>query len=529
LLEKWREKVSESIHRTASGAAQVLTNMARFASRPAIADGSIHWTYAELGEATGRTIAVFKALGLKRGDALAILATNRADVLALMLAANLMGMRYTPLHPLAAEDDHAFIVDDARIDILVAEPHPYGARAMAIRARVPSLKHVFALGPMDGLPDLYALAEAATPGPLRDESVPTDLSALVYTGGTTGRPKGVMHTHRSIQFATLLMAADWDWPTDIRFLATTPISHAAGGMLRPVMFKGGYSRLLQGFDPEIFCRTIEEERITCTMLVPTLIYALLDHPAARSYDLSSLQMLIYGAAPMSAERLRQAIDRFGPIFVQLYGQTEAPNCIATLRRADHDVTRADRLGSCGLPCPGVEVRLLDTAMDDVPTGQPGEICVRGPLVMEGYWQQPAATEDAFRGGWLHTGDVAIRDADGYLTIVDRTRDMIISGGFNIYPREVEDALMSHPAVSGAAVIGVPDEKWGEAVTALVVLRETDGADPDQLKAHVRALRGAPWSPKTIHFLESLPVTPLGKIDRKTLRARYWAGSPRNVS
>lgn len=517
------------VHGTAPGGAQILTNLARYAPLTAISDGTLSWTYQELGETVGRMIGVLKQLGLKRGDAMAILATNRAEVLALMLAANLIGMRYTPLHPLAAEDDHAFIVEDAGIDILIVEPHPYGTRALNIKARVPSLRHVLALGAMDGLPDLNGLLSNTAPAPLVDEGEPTDLSALIYTGGTTGRPKGVMHSHRSIQAATLLMVADWDWPSDIRFLATTPISHAAGGMLRPVMFKGGYTRLLQGFDPETFCRTIEEERITCTMLVPTLVYALLDHPAARNYDLSSLQMLIYGAAPMSADRLKQAIGRFGPIFVQLYGQTEAPNCIASLRRTDHDVSRDDRLTSCGLPCPGVDVRLFDDAMREVPAGTPGEICVRGPLVMDGYWNQPEATEEAFRGGWLHTGDVAVRDADGYLTIVDRTKDMIISGGFNIYPREVEDALMSHPAVAGAAVIGVPDDKWGEAVTAFVTLRDAADAPLDELKAHVRERRGAPWSPKTIEVIDSLPLTPVGKIDRKALRARYWPDSGRNVS
>ena len=518
-----------SVHATASGGAQVLTNLARYASRTAISDGSLSWTYAELSEAVGRMIAVLRQLGLGRGDAMAILATNRAEVLALMLAANLMGMRYTPLHPLAAEDDHAFIVEDAEIDILIVEPKAYGVRALNIKERVPRLRHVLALGTMDGLPDLNRLLEDTPPVALADEGEPGDLSALIYTGGTTGRPKGVMHTHRSIQAATLLMVADWDWPSDIRFLATTPISHAAGGMLRPVMFKGGYTRLLQGFDPDVFCRTIEEERITCTMLVPTLIYALLDHPATRNYDLSSLEMIIYGAAPMSADRLKQAIDRFGPIFQQLYGQTEAPNCIASLRRSDHDVSRDDRLTSCGLPCPGVDVRLFDSAMAEVPAGVPGEICVRGPLVMDGYWKQPEATEEAFRGGWLHTGDVAVRDTEGYLTIVDRTKDMIISGGFNIYPREIEDALMSHAAVAGAAVIGVPDPKWGEAVTAFVTLRDADNAPLDDLKAHVRERRGAPWAPKTIEVVDSLPLTPVGKIDRKALRARYWADGGRNVS
>jgi fatty-acyl-CoA synthase len=249
----------------------------------------------------------------------------------------------------------------------------------------------------------------------------------------------------------------------------------------------------------------------------------------KQFDLSSLQMVVYGAAPMSPDRLKQAIDVFGPIFVQLYGQTEAPNCIATMRKIDHDPAKPGRLSACGLPCPGVEVKLLDPQMKEVAVGEPGEICVRSPLVMEGYWKRPEATEEAFRGGWLHTGDVATRDADGFLTIVDRTKDLIITGGFNIYPREVEDALLSHPDISAAAVIGVPDPKWGEAVTAFVVLRPGAEANEAALQAHVKTKRGAPWSPKAVHFIDAVPVTGLGKIDRKALRAKFWTEEGRQVS
>lgn len=517
------------VYQSASLGRQMLANLARFADRPAISDGSVSWTYRELGAAAGRMIAVLKTLGLRSGDAMAILSGNRAEVLAAMVAANLMGMRYTPLHPLAAAADQTFIIDDAQIDVLIVEPEKFGARALEIRAGAPKLRHLLSLGPLEGALDLLGAASAVTPQPLIDESDPAGLSTVVYTGGTTGRPKGAMHTHRSIQMATLLMSAEWEWPAETRFLASTPISHAAGGMLRPVMYRGGYTRLVQGFDPEVFCRTVQDERITCTLLVPTILYTLLDFPKLREYDLSSLEMLIYGAAPMSPERLRQALEVFGPIFVQLYGQTEAPQCIATLRKVDHDPRHPERLASCGLPAAGLEVRLLDADLREVPVGSPGELCVRGPLVMQGYWKQPQATEEAFRGGWLHTGDVATRDRDGYLTIVDRTKDLIISGGMNIYPREVEDALHSHAAVASAAVIGIPDPKWGEAVTAFVVLKSGMSVAVDELRTHVRDRKGAPWAPKTVHFLERLPLTGLGKIDRKALRARFWPSNGRQVS
>jgi fatty-acyl-CoA synthase len=250
------------------------------------------------------------------------------------------------------------------------------------------------------------------------------------------------------------------------------------------------------------------------------------------FDLTSLEMIVYGAAPMSPDRLREGIKLFGSVFVQLYGQTEAPQCVTTMRKIDHDDKKPGRLGSCGRPNPLVDIKLFDADMREVAAGEPGEICVRGTLVMDGYWKRPEATAEAFRGGWLHTGDVAVRDAEGYLYIVDRTKDMIISGGFNIYPREVEDALMAHHAVASAAVIGIPEDKWGEAVKAFVVLKPGANNDAAELQAHVKHKRGAPWSPKSIDFIDAIPVTGLGKIDRKALRAPYWkaaaAASPKIV-
>ncbi|MGB3273204.1 MAG: AMP-binding protein [Xanthobacteraceae bacterium] len=508
----------------------IIGAVTRFADRPALGDGTTFWSYRELGEAMARFIAAFKAAGLKRGDALSILAGNRAESWAAMCAGLVMGLRYTPLHPMAAEDDHAFIVEDAEIDALIVDADKFAARGRAIKARVPGLKHLMAFGEAEGALDILAAARAATPAPLKDEGAAGDVAWLAYTGGTTGRSKGVMLPHRAMLAMTLLLFADWDWPADIRYLAATPVSHAAGVTIYPVMLRGGYTRLTQGFDAETFCRVCADEKITATFLVPTLIYALIDaHELRARFDLSSLDMIIYGAAPMSPDRLREAIAIFGNVFVQLYGQTEAPQCITSLRKADHDLSRPERLGSCGRPSPLVDVKLFDSEMREVAVGEPGEICVRGPLVMDGYWKRPDANAEALRGGWLHTGDVAVADAEGYLYIVDRTKDMIISGGFNIYPREVEDALMAHPAVASAAVIGVPDPKWGEAVKAFVVLKDGAAVAVAELQAHVKARRGAPWSPKTIDVVADIPVTGLGKIDRKALRAPYWEGRVRGVA
>jgi len=517
------------VHRNATIGSQLLTSCVRFAEQLAIADGRVRWTYGDLADQIARMISALKAAGLKRGQSLCVLAGNRAEVLAATSAAALMGLRTTPLHPLAAEDEHAYVLKDADIDALVVDPEQFGDRARRLKARTLGLQHLMSLGPLEGATDLLLEMARAKPAPLIDEAHSNDLAAIGYTGGTTGRSKGAMFSHRMMTMSTLLMAADWDWPQEIRLLAASPISHAAGMITRPVILRGGSVHLLSRFEPERFMECIQRDGITCTFLVPTMLYALLDHPARDRFDLSSLETIIYGASPISPDRLAQAIDVFGPVFMQLYGQTEAPNCITALRKVDHRLDKPHRLMSCGLPCPGMDVRILDPDLNELGPGEPGEICVRGPLVMEGYWKQPEATVEAFRGGWLHTGDVAVRDQDGYLTIIDRIKDMIISGGFNIYPREVEDALMSHPDVTGAAVIGVPDPKWGEATTAFVTLQPGVVANVDAMMAHVRALKGAPWTPKAIHIVDAIPLTALGKPDRKALRARFWSASERQVS
>ncbi|MGH9061673.1 MAG: AMP-binding protein, partial [Acidimicrobiales bacterium] len=275
--------------------------------------------------------------------------------------------------------------------------------------------------------------------------------------------------------------------------------------------------------------TIEQHRITATMLVPTMLYMLLDHPAMEQVDVSSLQALYYGAAAMSPTRLAEAVQRLGPIFFQYYGQAECPMTVSVLRQEEHLVDRADRLATCGRPVPWLDVALLDDSGDPVEAGTPGEICVRGPLVMKEYLGKPEQTEEALQHGWLHTGDVARADDEGFLTIVDRKKDMIVTGGFNVFPREIEDVLSSHPAVSSAAVIGIPDDKWGEAVKAVVVRRPGVEVAEAELIALVKDRKGSVSSPKSVDFVDQIPVSALGKPDKKALRASYWASRERQVN
>ncbi|HEX4938738.1 MAG TPA: AMP-binding protein, partial [Candidatus Kapabacteria bacterium] len=347
-----------------------------------------------------------------------------------------------------------------------------------------------------------------------------DVLRLGYTGGTTGKPKALASVQRTGLATLSIMMAEWEWPSPLRFLSCTPLSHAGAAMFLPTLLKGGTMLVLPAFDPVQVLQTIQDYRINCVMLVPTMIYALLDHPRFDEFDLSSLETVFYGASAISPARLKEAIDRIGPVFMQFYGQAEAPMAVTVLRKHEHDVNNPQRLASCGRPVPWLHVALLDTNNEPVADGEPGEICVRGPLVMNGYRDNPQLTAEALSGGWLHSGDVAIRDPGGFLRIIDRTKDMIVTGGFNVYPRELEDILAEHPAVSQVAVIGVPHEKWGEAITALVVLRKGHTVDARELIDRIAARKGSYQAPKTVEFIDSIPLTPVGKPDKKVLRERY---------
>ena len=520
--------IDDRLHQGCSYGELIKRAVERWPDRTAFIDDDETVTYQEFGGRVARVCEALAGLGLVRGDGLAQLSSNRIDAFVVNAAANVAGIRYTPLHPLGAVDDQAYILEDGEIAALVVDAPTFAGRGRDLAARTPGLSHLLTLGPADTGDDLLALAATCTatrPAPVAEAS---DIGWLAYTGGTTGRPKGVMLSHRSLVTNALLTPAEWDWPRDIRLLAATPITHAAGLLIVPTLLRGGTVFLPKGFDADAFLEIVERERITATFLVPTMIYVLLDHAETRQSDLSSLEMIIYGAAPMSPARLVEGMDIFGPVFFQIYAQTEAPNTATALRIADHDPAHPERLASCGSPLAGLQVEVLDADDAPVADGEVGEICVRGPLVMDGYWKRPEETAETLRNGWLHTGDMARRDTDGFLYIVDRAKDMIISGGFNVYPREVEDILTAHPGVAMATVIGIPDEKWGEAVKAVVVRKAGAEVTAEDLIALVRDKKGPVQAPKTVDFVDDLPVTALGKPDKKALRAQFWQDTDRQV-
>lgn len=477
-------------------------------------------TVGDVRDATSCFVQALSSLGVGKASRVGLLSANRPEVLHISNAVQLLASVYVPMHPLAGLADHQHVIVDSGVEILVFDAERYGDRAEQLAHQIPGLR-LMALGSSELAADLCELAYSFSPQPLSAPQVHgDDVIRLGYSGGTTGKPKALASVQRTGLVTLQIMLTDWEWPNPIHFLSCTPLSHAGAAFFLPTLLKGGTMLVLPAFDPVAVMQTIQDYRINCMMLVPTMIYALLDHPRFDEFDLSSLETVFYGASAISPMRLKEAIERIGPVFMQFYGQAEAPMAVTILRKSEHDVNDLRRLASCGRPTPWVHLALMDANDQPVAEGEPGEICVRGPLVMNGYRDNPELTGEALRGGWLHSGDVAVRDADGFLRIVDRTKDMIVTGGFNVYPRAIEDLLGENAAVSQAAVIGVPHAKWGEAVKALVVLRPGHTVDSAELIELVAERMGAYQAPKAVQFIEDIPQTPVGKPDKKKLRELY---------
>lgn len=476
-------------------------------------------SYAEVQQLSVHIATALLRHGTDPGDKVAILSANDPVAFTTVFGISRAGAVWCPINPRNEAAENRELLDLFDCTALVYQS-AFAPLVASIRDDLPKLHLLVCLdGPVDG----QSIKGAITWEEFLGEPCPSwmdvlpidDVAMIVGTGGTTGRPKGVMLTGRNLETMTALTLIGYPFVGRPVYLALAPLTHAAGVLCFPILALGGEIVVMRTPDVGGFLSHIEEHGVTHTFLPPTLIYMALAHPALETTDLSTLQCFWYGAAPMSATRLEEALTRIGPVMAQLFGQTEAPMMISTMSPADHfrpdGSIATERLSSAGRPAPLVTTAVMGEDGAILPNGERGEIVVRSSLVMAGYYKNPDATAEASRFGWHHTGDIGYLDGDGFLYIVDRAKDMVITGGFNVYSTEVEQALMAHPAVQDCAVIGLPDEKWGERVTAIVQLLPGHNVDPGEVKAFVKERIGSVKAPKQIEVWPDLPRSKVGKV------------------
>ncbi len=508
----------------------------RYRDRTAVTFRGDDYTYDWVADGMLQIARGLADLGLGKSDRVALLMGNRPEYLTSDLGIVRAGCIEVPLNDMLSRDEITYMLNDTQTSAIIAGPR-FVEDAVDIRDDVETLEHVFGLAddPDAALPeDVRSFTDyfggfdtSFFPAPVS----PEDPAYLNFTGGTTGRPKPVLHTHNDWVHNLYIYAITLEFHEDETLLLSTPLPHATGYSLRTGLLKGARAVITQGFDTGETLRLIESESITWTFMVPTMIYRLLDHEDLDDRDTSSLRTVLYGGSPITPTRLEEGIEAFGPVFLQLYGQTEVPNIMTTLSKQEHVEAlenNPERLSSCGQPSLMSEVRIVDDDWEPVQTGETGEIAVRAPYVMEEYWGRPDKTLEDLQDGWKRTGDVGKRDEAGFVYLLDRKSDMIVSGGMNVYSPDVEEVLATHENVAQVAVIGVPDAEWGEAVTAVVIPYDEDAADEAELIEYCREPLADYKRPKSVDFVDELPETAYGKIDKTQLRESYWEGEERQI-
>jgi acyl-CoA synthetase (AMP-forming)/AMP-acid ligase II len=487
-------------------------------------------TWAELDRRASRVAQALIAEGVRSGDRVCTLDKTHDAALEVIFGIAKAGAVYTPVNWRLAPREIAWVVNDAEAPVLFAGDE-FADCLRAIRPELGKLRTLVRFGDAPEEAKPYAAWRDAASGVDPERDSPVDETAWqLYTSGTTGLPKGAELTHRNLvgtaQMGTLGFGEVR--PGDVGLLSA-PLYHIGGSGYALVMLYAGASvALVREFVPAEILRTLAEQRVTHTFWVPAMMLLLLDHPDCARTDFSSLRTILYGASPIPEPLLLRALERFGCGFVQAYGLTETTGAITLLPAEDH-VAGSPRLRSCGRAVYCARVRVVDASGRDCAPCAVGEIAVRGEYVMKGYWKRPDATADAIRDGWFHSGDAGYLDPDGYLYIHDRVKDMIVSGGENVYPAEVENALAAHPCVADVAVIGVPDERYGEAVKAVVVLRPGAAAAEQELIEFCRDRIAGYKRPRSVDFADALPRNPTGKVLRRELREPYWKGHSRRVN
>ncbi|MCT8179031.1 AMP-binding protein [Variovorax sp. CY25R-8] len=499
------------------------------ADAPCLTLGETDLGYAQVQRISWRVARGLQRAGLQPGDKVAVLSSNDAMAFATVFGISRAGGVWCPINPRNEASENAFVLDAFDCACLVFHGN-YAPMVEQMRSQLPKLRALVCLDARQPFaPSMDDWLEGLDDAPL-DIAPIDDVAMIAGTGGTTGQPKGVMLTGRNLEAMSALTLMGYPFEGRPAYLALAPLTHAAGVLCLPVMALGGRVVIMPKPDLGEFLALIERHRITHAFLPPTLIYMLLQHPELAATKRDSLQCFWYGAAPMSAARLEEALTKIGPVMAQLFGQTEAPMMISMMSPREHfnadGSVAKHRLASAGRPGPLVQVGVMNAEGELLPVGESGEIVVRGSLVMQGYYKDPKATQEASRFGWHHTGDIGRLDDDGFLYIVDRAKDMIISGGFNVYSAEVEQALMQHPDVQDSAVIGLPDEKWGERVVAVLQPQAGRSIDAEAIKAFVKARIGSVKAPKQVEVWADLPRSKVGKVLKKDVRTILLAALTR---
>ncbi|NDZ17577.1 o-succinylbenzoate--CoA ligase [Variovorax sp. WS11] len=504
-----------------------------FPGRSLVHDGERGWSYAEMKRLTHRIANGLIRQDLQVGAPVATYSPNHPLSVACQYGIIRAGLVWVPINARNSVHDNIEVMKLLGVQCLFFHS-AIKAEIDRIRAAVPTLRHCICMdeenlqGP--------GLEQWMTDGPTDEPYFarsPQDVVSMPTTSGTTGKPKGVMLTNENWEamVATYQIVMRHEGPPV--HIVAAPLTHAAGYLCATLLSVGGTNVILPHPDPGLILEAIDRHKGSALFLPPTVIYSMLSHPKVGDFDYSSLRFFLYGGAPMSVQKLREAMQRFGPVMAQTYGQTEAPMTATLLTPRDHvealeSPELSKRLQSAGREGPLVRTRIMDDDGRLLPTGERGEVVCRGSVVMKGYYNNPQATAEVSTNGWHRTGDIGMTDKDGFVYIVDRKKDMIISGGFNVYPTEVEQILWTHPSVQDCAVIGAPDDKWGEAVTAIVELKAGVTATEAELIALCKERIGSVKAPKRVEFWAALPRSAVGKVLKREIRRKFWEGRERAI-
>lgn len=516
---------------------QLMKKISRFSHQPALTclKTGVTITYEQLNEKVTRLVHYLNNIGINKDVKVATIIPNSIESILFGLATSLVGATLVPLNHKLGLREVNFILNDAqpKAVITATEKHLEVIEEYHTNNQDTTILGISNIE-AEVFPDTFTVFNWEDTVykiiPITQSS-PEDIARIAYTGGTTGTPKGVMHTQQNLVAEMLSASIEYPYDDQDKVLFCTPIVHSAGVLMNRSLLSGCHIFIDQSFNPTHFLQAVEKESITSTFVVPTIIYRLIDEAKSNNYDVSSLRNLNYGSSPISSERLKEAFDIFGPIMRQQYGMTECSILISRLTKSDHVWALNNNpsvLRSCGKPCLQTEIKLLDEHGNSDDTVRKGEIIVKSPSVAAGYYNREDLTAESFQDGWFYTGDIGEKDENDFMYIVERKKDMIISGGLNIYSVEVEQLINKHPAVAMSACIGIPDEDWGEAVCVFVVLRDEATCTKEELIDYCKAKTSAYMVPKEIIFRDSFPLTTVGKIDKKQLKEPYWKQQTRKV-